>query len=180
VVPSRDRGRLGADAGGDAVTTPVTIDQAALRIALGHFPTGVAAVCARDSSGEPVGLAANSFTSVSLDPPLVLFCIANTSSTWQRMQTAAAFAISILAADHEPVCRTLATKGIDRFAALDWSEAPSRAPVIDGSLAWFDCETVQRHPAGDHEIVVGEVSAFGITEEELMPLVFHRSRFGVS
>jgi 3-hydroxy-9,10-secoandrosta-1,3,5(10)-triene-9,17-dione monooxygenase reductase component len=158
----------------------VEVDQVTLRSALGCFPTGVAAVCARNGSGEPVGLAANSFTSVSLEPPLVLFCIATTSSTWVQLQQSPTFAISILAAHHEPVCRQLSMKGVDRFADLEWGDAPSGSPIIGGAVAWFDCTTAQRHLAGDHEIVVGEVTTFGTSDEGLQPLVFHRSKFGLS
>lgn len=146
---------------------------------MGCHPTGVAAICAM-ADGTPIGLAASSFTSVSLEPPLVLFCIANTSATWAQMKDCAGFAASILAENQEGVCGRLAQKGVDRFAALSWHPAPSGAPVIAGAVAWFDCEFYSRHAAGDHEIVVGLVTSLGLADSDRRaPLVFHQGGFGL-
>lgn len=150
-------------------------DSHAFRSALGTFPTGITAVCARLADGAVTGLAANSFTSVSLDPPLVSVCIATDSSTWGQMQHASGFAVSILSGDHGDVCRRLASTDPDRLGEVAWEPAPSGAPVIQGALAWFDCSIWSRQAAGDHEIVVGRVDALAEADPEASPLLFFRS-----
>lgn len=153
------------------------IDSATFRQVMGSFATGVTAVCSRAADGTPLGLAANSFASVSLDPPLVSFCIASGSSTWTSMQESDGFAVSILGADQEVLCRQLSRKGVDRFDGVEWEEAPSGAPVITGALGWVDCRWWARYPGGDHEIVVGEVRSMGLGPPDAAPLMFFRSGF---
>jgi 3-hydroxy-9,10-secoandrosta-1,3,5(10)-triene-9,17-dione monooxygenase reductase component len=147
-----------------------------LRSALASWVTGVTAVCSRSDTGEPIGLAVNSFTSVSLDPPLVSFCITTESRTLPQLARFGHFAVSVLAAGHAELCRQLSGQAPDRFDGISWAPAPSGAPVIDGALAWFDCTVAGRHPAGDHEIVLGQVDAFAAVEGEHGPLVFYRSQ----
>jgi flavin reductase (DIM6/NTAB) family NADH-FMN oxidoreductase RutF len=155
-----------------------TIDAALYRSVLGHFATGVTVITAIDPDGdEPVGLAANSFTSVSLDPPLVAFCAAHSSSTWPRIQAARTFCVNILAEDQEDVCRLMATKGADKFADLAWSPSVNGSPILPGALAWIDCTIDSEHEAGDHVIVVGRVHELGF-EEEGSPLLFFRGAYG--
>ncbi|MCU1429036.1 MAG: hypothetical protein JWL83_3036 [Actinomycetia bacterium] len=151
-------------------------DIATYRTVLGHFATGVTIVTAMDGD-EPVGMACNSFTSVSLDPPLVLFCAAKASSTWPRMQPAKAFAANVLGEDDEEICRLFATKGADRFKHLSWSEYRSGSPVIHGALAFVDCATEAEYDAGDHIIVVGRVLELGYASEG-KPLLFYRGGYG--
>lgn len=160
-------------------TTPplATIDPLRFRQAMGLFATGVATVCALQPDGTPIGIAANSFASVSLEPPLVSFCVARTSSTWAQMQDSNTFAVSFLAADQGPVCSQLSRKGIDRFADLDWEPAPSGSPHVAGALGWVDCRTWARYDGGDHEIVVGEVTALSLGSADVAPLLFFRSAF---
>ncbi len=153
-----------------------TIDSAAFRTVMGHFASGVTVITAVDGD-EPVGMAANSFTSVSLDPPLVLFCAAYSSSTWPRIQKAGAFCVNILADDQEHVCRLMAQKGIDRFAQIGWHAGPTGSPVLDGALAHIDCTTVAEHDAGDHVIVVGRVLELAVHHEG-GPLCFYRGGYG--
>ncbi len=151
-------------------------DAAALRTVLGHFATGVAIVTATDGDG-PVGMACNSFTSVSLEPQLVLFCAAKSSTTWPRIQAAGKWAANILAEDGEEVCRLFAQKGADRFAHARFTSGRTGAPVLDDALAFVDCETEAEHDAGDHVIVVGRVVELGYVTEG-RPLLFYRGGYG--
>ncbi|MFD2470354.1 flavin reductase family protein [Amycolatopsis silviterrae] len=157
--------------------TSFTADPAHLRSVLGHFATGVVAITGIDpDTGQPTGLAANSFTSVSLDPPLVAFCAAATSTSWPRVRAAGCYAISILSEAQEPVSRRLAASGADKCAGIDWTPSPSGAPVVAGSLAWVEAELDTEHPAGDHTIVVSRVRH--LHSSDLDPLVFFRGRYG--
>jgi 3-hydroxy-9,10-secoandrosta-1,3,5(10)-triene-9,17-dione monooxygenase reductase component len=159
------------------VTDGTTVDGAHYRQVLGHFATGVTVITAVNE-GEPVGLAANSFSSVSLDPPLVLFSAAHSSSTWPHIDRAGAFCVNILGSDQEDVCRLFATKGADRFAQIGWRPAEvSGAPLLDGALAWLDCTIDARHEAGDHVIVVGLVHGLGVADRG-SPLLFYRGGYG--
>jgi 3-hydroxy-9,10-secoandrosta-1,3,5(10)-triene-9,17-dione monooxygenase reductase component len=151
-------------------------DEAQFRAVLGHFATGVAIITAIDA-GEPVGMAANSFTSVSLDPPLVLFCAATTSSTWPRIQRSGGFTVNILGSHQEEVSRLFATRGADRFGSVGWHIGVGGSPVLDDELAYLDCRIEAEHEAGDHVIVVGRVLDLGITADS-SPLLFHRGAYG--
>jgi 3-hydroxy-9,10-secoandrosta-1,3,5(10)-triene-9,17-dione monooxygenase reductase component len=151
-------------------------DPAAMRTVLGHFATGVAIVTALDD-GEPVGMACNSFTSLSLEPPLVLFCAAKSSTTWPRIQAAKKWAANILAEDGEEICRLFAQKGADRFAHIAHTAGRSGAPLLEDAIAFVDCETVAEHDAGDHLIVVGRVLELGY-DPEAKPLLFYRGGYG--
>jgi 3-hydroxy-9,10-secoandrosta-1,3,5(10)-triene-9,17-dione monooxygenase reductase component len=151
-------------------------DAASLRTVLGHFATGVAIVTAIDGD-EPVGMACNSFTSVSLEPQLVLFCAAKSSTTWPRIQAARKWAANILDEDGEEVCRLFAQKGADRFAHLEYTTGRTGAPILEDALAFVDCETLDEHDAGDHVIVVGRVLELGYSSES-KPLLFYRGGYG--
>lgn len=146
------------------------------REALGHFATGITVVTALDD-GEPVGLAANSFTSVSLDPPLVLFCPAKSSASWARIERAGRFAVNILDEHQEDVCRVFATPGEDRFAQVAWHRSPNGSPRLDDAHAFLDCVTHAVHDGGDHWIVVGRVLDLGI-DADAGPLLYYRGRYG--
>src|SRR5215471_12329860 len=134
----------------------VTPDDRRFRDVFGHFATGVTIVTAMDGD-EPVGMAANSFTSLSLDPPLVLFCVADSSSTWPRMRAAEKYAVNILGEEHEHVSRLFAQKGADRFGQTSWHVGVSGAPVLDEAIAYIDCELEAEYPGGDHKIIVCRV-----------------------
>ena len=151
-------------------------DPAALRTVLGHFATGVAIITALDGD-EPVGMACNSFTSVSLEPQLVLFCAAKSSTTWPRIQAARKWAANILSEESEEVCRLFAQKGADRFAHIAYSTGRTGAPVLEAAIAFVDCQTVSEHDAGDHVIVVGRVLELGYAPEG-KPLLFYRGGYG--
>jgi 3-hydroxy-9,10-secoandrosta-1,3,5(10)-triene-9,17-dione monooxygenase reductase component len=151
-------------------------DSATYRTVLGHFATGVTIVTALDGD-EPVGMACNSFTSVSLDPPLVLWCAAKSSATWPRMQGAQNFAVNVLDEDGEAMSRVFATKGVDRFEAVTHHRGATGAPILADALAYIDCVTEAEHDAGDHVIVVGRVVELGYATEG-KPLLFYRGGYG--
>lgn len=138
----------------------MTVDPRALRAAFGAFQTGVTVVTTADTEGRPIGFTANSFTSVSLDPPLLLVCLAKRSFNYATMTGAAGFAVNILAEDQEAISNTFARPSEDRFAEVGWRPGPHGAPVLDGAAAWFDCATHEIVDAGDHAILIGRVEAF--------------------
>lgn len=147
------------------------------RQVLGQYPTGVSVVTGMAADGKPVGLAVGSFTSVSLDPPLVAFLPDKRSTSWPRIEPAGRFCVNILAADQEDVCRVFASKVADKFADLAWRPAASGAPILDDAVAWVDCELDAVHEAGDHYIVVGRVTDLDI-ERPTLPLVFFQGGYG--
>ncbi|UUV32319.1 flavin reductase family protein [Amycolatopsis roodepoortensis] len=140
------------------------ITEARFRQVLGSFATGVALICTTDGAGQPRGVAVNSFFSVSLQPPLVGFCMARGSTTLPAIRESGRFAVSVLAGDQAELCRRFARPGVDRFADVDWWPSPDTAsPVVDGALAWIDCRTTAVHSAGDHLILIGLAAAIGGT-----------------
>ena len=153
------------------------LDPDRLREVFGIYPSGVVAVAAL-VDGAPVGLAASSFTSVSLDPPLVSFCIANTSKTWPDLRRAAHLGVTILADHHSTVARQLAGRVDRRFDGLPVTATADGAVTLDDGLAQFDTTIYGEVPAGDHTIVLLRLSA--VRRSPLTgpsPLVFHRSGF---
>ncbi len=146
-----------------------------LRYVLGHFATGVTLVTAHGADG-PVGMAVNSFTSVSLDPPLVLFCPARTSSTWPAIRDAGRFCINVMGSEHAEFTRRFCQRPADRFADIGWADRPS-GPALDSAVAWIECEVREEHEAGDHTIVVAHVSGIDVADE-VDPLVFFRGSYG--
>ncbi|HEX3825197.1 MAG TPA: flavin reductase [Mycobacteriales bacterium] len=157
------------------MTTP--IDMARFRTVLGHFPTGVAVITGLDADGNPAGMAIGSFSSVSLDPPLVAFMPDKGSSSWPKFRDSGHFCVNILGSDQESVCRTFAVSGGDKFAELAWHPAGSGAPILDGVLAWIDCDIDVVHEAGDHYIVIGAVRELEVGSTSL-PLVFFQGGYG--
>ena len=157
----------------------MTVDQVPrtteLRRVFGAFPTGVTAIAAL-VDGRPVGIAASSFTSVSLDPPLVSVCVAHTSSTWPALRGSARLGVSVLGAHQEQACRQLAGRGGDRFASLDWHSTPDGAVLVEDASAWLDCSVEQLIRAGDHDIVLLRVHESD-ADPAVPPLVFHASGF---
>ena len=167
-----------SDQGQDSAEEISAIDARRFRGILGHFATGVVAITAIDpETGRPTGLAANSFTSVSLDPALVSFCVAHTSTTWPRLRMAERHCVNILSAPQRDVCLQFASSGGEKFAGLEWSESPSGEPVIDGALAWLECSVEAEHVAGDHVIVVARVHHLD-RHDDGDPLVFYRGCYG--
>jgi flavin reductase (DIM6/NTAB) family NADH-FMN oxidoreductase RutF len=150
-------------------------DDKQFRSVLGHFATGVTIITAMDRD-EPVGMAANSFTSLSLDPPLILFCVAHTSSTWPRIESAGMFAVNILGEEGEALCQLFATKGADRFGATPWRVGVSGAPVLEEAIAYLDCRFEAEYPGGDHKIIVGRVLDLDV-REGARPLLFYKGGY---
>jgi flavin reductase (DIM6/NTAB) family NADH-FMN oxidoreductase RutF len=147
------------------------------RETLGHYPTGVALVTGIDADGEPVGMVVGSFTSVSMDPPLVAFLPQRDSGTFARLRTATHFCVNVLAADQEDLCRRFARRGQDKFAGVPWKPAPSGAPVLEGTVAWIDCSYESVADAGDHFMVIGRVEAMDVVRPAL-PLLFFQGGYG--
>lgn len=158
-----------------SLTTNQDLDPQRLREAFGVFPTGVVAVAA-EVDGRVTGLAASSFTSVSLDPPLVSFSIATASKTWPDLRRAARLGLTVLAAHHGAVCRQLAGDPARRFEGLAVSVSAGGAATLDDGLARFDCSVFQEVAAGDHVIVLLRLHAVEHADTA-GPLVFHRSGF---
>lgn len=146
------------------MTDPEPIDPRALRRAFGAFATGVTIATTLDAEGAPVGFTANSFSSVSLEPPLLLVCLAETALSFAAFRDAGRFAVNILGAQQRSLSTAFATRGADKFNGVPWRPERTGAPVIEGAVAWFDCETHQIVPAGDHAILLGRVVAFGTTD----------------
>jgi 3-hydroxy-9,10-secoandrosta-1,3,5(10)-triene-9,17-dione monooxygenase reductase component len=150
-------------------------DSAKYRQVLGHFPTGVTVITAVHDD-EPVGLAVGSFASVSLDPPLVGFFPDKSSSSWPKIQAAGSFCVNILGEDQEEVCRRFAMKGDDKFAGLGWHPAGSGSPLLEGVLAWIDCDIAEVVETGDHFLVLGAVRELEVHHDG-GPLVFFRGGY---
>ncbi|TCN33088.1 flavin reductase family protein [Sinorhizobium americanum] len=140
--------------------TTASFDPRALRDAFGSFMTGVTVVTANDTSGRPIGFTANSFASVSIDPPLLLVCLAKTSRNFATMTMAKGFGVNVLSEKQMTVSNTFAKPVEDRFAAVEWKNGPHGAPILAGVSAWFDCSTNEIVDAGDHAILIGRVEAF--------------------
>lgn len=148
------------------------------RDVLGHFPTGVAVITSVGDDGQPIGMAVGSFTSVSLDPPLVAFLPDRGSSTFPAIRAAGRFCVNVLAGGQEHICRTFAMRGADRFGAVDWRPAPhTGSPIIEGAVAWIDCELGEVHEAGDHDIVIGKVQGLEV-QTPTLPLLFFQGGYG--
>jgi 3-hydroxy-9,10-secoandrosta-1,3,5(10)-triene-9,17-dione monooxygenase reductase component len=145
------------------------------RDVLGRFCTGVTVVTSM-SEGAPVGMTCQSFSSVSLDPPLVLFCPAKSSRAWPRMQRAGYFCVNLLSHDQLELSNGFAAKGADKFAGVSWRPSATGAPLLDGVLGWVDCTVYAVHEAGDHYVVIGRVMDLGV-EDAPHPLLFYRGRY---
>ena len=150
-------------------------DSRTLRNAFGCFPSGVTAICAM-IDGEPTGMAASSFVSVSLDPPLVLVCIQNSSATWRKLKNAPRIGVSVLGEEHDRACSQLAAKSGDRFESLEWSTTEGGAVLLQGAAVSLECSVVEEIAAGDHQLVLLRIEALDF-QPTVNPLVFHGSRF---
>jgi flavin reductase (DIM6/NTAB) family NADH-FMN oxidoreductase RutF len=151
------------------------LESSELRRVFGAFPTGVTTVAALVDQ-HPIGLAASSFTSVSLEPPIVSICIAHSSFTWRRLRAVARVGITVLGVHQERHCRQLSARDPDRFAALEWRASDEGAVFLEGGSAWLDCSIQQLVPAGDHDIVLLRVHDLD-SDPGVAPLVFHGSRY---
>jgi 3-hydroxy-9,10-secoandrosta-1,3,5(10)-triene-9,17-dione monooxygenase reductase component len=153
-------------------------DPQRFRQVLGHFATGVTVLTGVDD-GEPVGFACQAFAALSLEPPLVLFCPAKTSTTWPRLASSGRFCANILAAAQGDLARRFGVSGPDKFNGLAWAADPDGLPILAGVLTWASCTVESVREAGDHYVVVGRVTRLGdcIAGD---PLLFYRGRFALS
>lgn len=162
---------------GGAVATGSASDPQRFRRVLGQYPTGVCVITATEPDGNRVGFVVGSFTSVSLDPPLVGFFPARSSTSWPRVQRTGRFCVNVLGADQEHVCRQFARSGGDKFAGIAHRVTTSGLPIIDGVVAWLDCELALVHEAGDHYAAFGKVLELNL-ESEAYPLLFLQGGYG--
>ncbi|WP_197433252.1 flavin reductase family protein [Agrobacterium vitis] len=151
------------------------LDPLTLRNAFGYFPSGVTALCAL-IEGKPAGMAVASFTTVSLDPPLVSVCIQNNSSTWPVLKTAERLGLSVLGSEQHGICSSLAAKGIDRFRDISWETSRAGAIFVSDAAMVIECSIHETIEAGDHQIILLRLHLFSINPH-VEPLVFHRSTF---
>jgi len=152
------------------------VDVAALRRVYGRFPTGVMAVAALED-GEPIGIAASSFNTVSMDPPLVVVSIQKNSATWPKIAASERIGLSIVSEHQETLTRQLAARGLDdRFVGAEWEATGHGAVLVDGAAAWLECSVYSVTEAGDHDLVLLKVLRQGTNSQEL-PLIFHDSAF---
>ncbi|PYN78117.1 MAG: flavin reductase [Candidatus Rokuibacteriota bacterium] len=143
---------------------------------LGHFATGVTVITVRDPDGRPTGLTASAFTSVSLDPPLILVCVDHKSQSYPSMIVSKTFAVNILSLEQEAISRRFATTKIEnKFEGVSFTLSPLGLPLIDSALAHLECATVNIHPEGDHSIFVGRVEQ--VQSSAGLPLVYYRGRY---
>jgi flavin reductase (DIM6/NTAB) family NADH-FMN oxidoreductase RutF len=163
-----------ADATSDALDPR---DATEFRRTMAEFASGVTVVTAMHA-GEPVGFACQSFSSVSLAPPLVLFCVGRRSRTWQGIRTTGRFCVNVLAEDQNELCVRFGSSRGPRFDSVEWTSSPWSTPSLPGALARIHADVHAVHPAGDHDIVIGHVVALERPRAE-RPLVFFRGRFGI-
>jgi flavin reductase (DIM6/NTAB) family NADH-FMN oxidoreductase RutF len=172
----RDPSEIAAVVGQSMVHDPV--DPAAYRKVLSHHPTGVVAVTTFQA-GEPVGMVAGSFVSVSLDPPLVGFLPARTSTSWPRIAQTRKFVVNVLASDQVPVCATLSARGPRKFDEVEWWPGQS-GPHLAGAIAALDCDLYGVAEAGDHFWVTGLVRTMTLQDDRATPMLFHRGTYCTS
>jgi 3-hydroxy-9,10-secoandrosta-1,3,5(10)-triene-9,17-dione monooxygenase reductase component len=146
-----------------------------IRKALAQFATGVTVVTTRAADGSPIGLTVNSFNSVSLDPPLVLWSLAHKAQSFDAMRTCERYLIHVLAVNQLDVASVFATRGADKFGTTNWQPNAAGLPLLEGCVAWFECGNRRQYDEGDHVILVGRIDEFAILGGA--PLIFHDSRY---
>jgi 3-hydroxy-9,10-secoandrosta-1,3,5(10)-triene-9,17-dione monooxygenase reductase component len=157
--------------------TPRIVDPEAMREVLGHFASGVTVVTAVTDQG-PIGFTCQSFSSLSLDPPLIAFAPARTSRTWRQLREIGRFCVNVLAEGQDAVSQNFARSGADKFAGVPWTPSVHGAPVLDAVVAWIDGELWAEYDGGDHTIVVARVLDLG-AHPDRRPLLFHRGAYGL-
>ena len=150
-------------------------DVAQFKEVMSRFTTGVTIVSGLED-GHPVGFTCQSFVSLSIDPPFVAVAPARTSTSWPRIARAGSFCVNVLGDHQQELCQGFAVSGGDKFAGVGWRIGAYGSPLLDGVLAWLECELLVTHDAGDHELVIGAVRDMGVTRGH--PLVYYRGGFG--
>ena len=153
------------------------IDPALFRETLGHYPTGVAVVTAIPADGHPTGMVVGTFSSVSLDPPLIAFFPTASSKTFAQLRTADSFCINVLASDQEQLCRQLARSGPTKFDGVKWRPGPLGSPILDQAVSYIECTFEDIRETGDHYIVLGRVHSLAV-ERSTLPLLFFQGGYG--
>ena len=153
----------------------MSIDPAAFRAVLGRFASGVTVVTTLDENGRDCGMTVSAFSSVSLEPPLILICIGHDASIFEVISVARTFAVNILSQEQEAISRRFAEREIDRFDGLGYSRGTMGLALLDNTLAWLECETIARHEAGDHLIIIGRVES--AAARDTRPLLYYRGGY---
>ena len=167
---------IGPDPANELASDHSPIDPRDFRDALGSYATGVTIITAADADNKPYGLTCNSFTSVSLNPPLVLWSLVLYSSSLSIFQNATHFAVNVLGASQQELANKFAKSSDDKFTGVDWRPGLGNAPLLTESIANFQCRSVNRYYGGDHVIFLGAVEAYSYTHKE--PLLFARGGYG--
>jgi len=155
----------------------MAIDPSEFRRVLGHWVTGVAVVASRSPDGEPCGFTANAFTSLSLDPPLILVCVDRAGNSHGSISAAGVFTVNVLGSGDERLARRFALTDSDgKFEGVAWTTASTGAPVLEDALAWVDCTVHSQVDGGDHTIFIGHVVAANAVDDE--PLIYYRGGYG--
>jgi 3-hydroxy-9,10-secoandrosta-1,3,5(10)-triene-9,17-dione monooxygenase reductase component len=152
-------------------------DSKDLRLAWGHFLTGITIVTVRSAGGIPHGVTVNSFTSVSLDPPLVLVCLDNRLGSYHAFRIGCSFAVHVLADHQAELSHRFAQRGTDKFAGLSWRDGLDGVPILADYLALFECRVVDTHASGDHTIFIGQVERIDTRADRRLPLGFFRGNY---
>ena len=161
----------------EAGVPPAVVDPRVMRDVLGHFVSGVTVVTATGADG-PVGFTCQSFSSLSLDPPLVAFAPGRVSRTWPRLREIGRFCVNVLAEGQDDVSQNFARSGADKFAGVRWTPSAHGSPVLEDVVAWIDGELWAEYDGGDHTIVVARVLDLGASADR-RPLLFHRGSYGL-
>lgn len=151
------------------------IDQSTFRATLGRFASGITIITARDANGEDVGMTVSAFTSLSLDPPLVLVCIDRAASVGPVLEACETFAVNVLSEDQEALSRRFAERDVDRFEGVAYTRGHSGVALLDGVLAQMECRVTERHAGGDHSILIGAVESTAVHEGH--PLMYYRGGY---
>lgn len=153
----------------------MVIDSEELRRVMGHFATGVTVITTKDKEGTPFGLTANAFTSLSLDPPLVLVCIDKAVQCYSCFEESKVFAVNVLSEEQEELSRRFATKGIEKFSGIKWHMGENGVALLDGVIGYIECKVVNSYEGGDHTIYVGEIVHASASGDR--PLIFFKGQY---
>ena len=153
----------------------MALDSREIRDIIGHFATGVTVVTTRDGAGSPFGLTVNAFTSLSLNPPLVVVCIDKAAQCYSCFEESKVFAVNVLSEDQEELSRRFATKGIEKFGEIKWHRGENNVPLLDGSIGTIECKIVNSYEGGDHTIYLGEIVSANASEDR--PLLFFKGKY---
>lgn len=153
----------------------MAIDPRDLRNVMGHFPTGVTIITTKDATGKPFGLTANAFSSLSLDPPLVLICVDKKVDCYACFEESKVFVVNFLSEDQEHLSKRFATKGIEKFEGVTCQTGDCGAPRLDGAIGYIECKLISGHDGGDHTVYIGEVQSASASGER--PLLFFKGKY---